>query len=190
WGGLMSGMARRRVASALAILSVSIIASTALAEEPAAYPSHPVRLLAASAPGGNPDVLARLLASRLAGIFGRPFVVENAPGVGGVIAAKQAAGAAPDGYTLMINDSGGLAINVVMNSEVNYSVKDFTPITALATLPTVLVIKPNLPAHSLAEFIALVKSKPGTMSFGSAGAGAIHPPAIGRLSERARAHTG
>src|SRR5215475_11343198 len=185
WGGLMSGMARRRVASALAILSVSIVASTALAEEPAAYPSHPVRLLAASAPGGNPDVLARLLASRLAEIFGRPFVVENAPGVGGVIAAKQAAGATPDGYTLMINDSGGLAINVVMNAEVNYSVKDFTPITALATLPTVLVIKPSLPAHSLAEFIALVKSKPGAMSFGSAGAGSIHQLTMAMFAERA-----
>jgi tripartite-type tricarboxylate transporter receptor subunit TctC len=179
----MSGIARRR--AAWTALSLLIIASTAWAEEPAAYPSHPVRLLAASAPGGNPDVLARLLASRLAEIFGRPFVVENAPGVGGVIAAKQTAGAAPDGYTLMINDSGGLAINVVMNAEVNYSVKDFTPITALATLPTVLVIKPSLPAHSLAEFIALVKSKPGTMSFGSAGAGSIHQLTMAMFAERA-----
>jgi tripartite-type tricarboxylate transporter receptor subunit TctC len=181
----MSGNASRRIASALAILSVSLLVSTARAEDPAIYPSHTVRLLAASAPGGNPDVLARLLANRLAEIFNHPFVVENAPGVGGVIAAKQTAGAAPDGYTLMINDSGGLAINVAMNADISYSVRDFTPITALATLPTVLVIKPSLPAHSLAEFIALVKSKPGAMSFGSAGAGSIHQLTMAMFAERA-----
>ncbi len=74
----------------------------------------------------------------------------------------------------MLNDSGALAISVAMNPEANYTLKDFTPITALATLPTVLVIKPSLPANTLSEFVALAKSKPGAMGFGSAGSGSIH----------------
>src|SRR5689334_3447129 len=72
------------------------------------YPSHPVRVLAASAAGGNPDVVGRLLSARLAEIFSNPFVVEDVPGVGGVIAANQTMAAAPDGYTLSLNDTGAL----------------------------------------------------------------------------------
>ena len=138
------------------------------------YPTHPVRILAASAAGGNPDVLARLLSARLSEMFSNPFVVEDVPGVGGVIAAKQTAAAPPDGYTLGLNDSGSLGISIAMNPDANYTLKDFTPITALATLPTVLVVKPAVPANTLAEFVALAKSKPGTLSFGSAGTGSIH----------------
>jgi tripartite-type tricarboxylate transporter receptor subunit TctC len=148
------------------------LAAAATADE--AYPNHPVRMLAASAAGGNPDVMARLLANRLSEIFNNPFIVEDVPGVGGVIAAKQVAAAAPDGYTLMVNDSGALAINIAINPDANYKLSDFSPVTALATLPTVLVVKPAVPANTLAEFVALAKSKPGTMSFGSAGSGSIH----------------
>jgi tripartite-type tricarboxylate transporter receptor subunit TctC len=149
-----------------------VFASVAFAGE--AYPTHPVRMLAASAPGGNPDVLARLLANRLSEMLGAAFIVEDVPGAGGVLAAKQEAAAKPDGYTLSVNDTGALAINIVMNPDATYRIEDFTPITALATLPTVLVIKPDVPAKTLAEFVALAKSKPGKMSFGSAGAGSIH----------------
>jgi tripartite-type tricarboxylate transporter receptor subunit TctC len=159
--------------SAIAAVALSLMASAAIAEDQA-YPTHPVRILAASAAGGNPDVMGRLLAGRLSEMFNSPFIVEDVPGVGGVIAAKQALAAMPDGYTLMINDSGALAISIAMNPEANYTLKDFTPITALAALPTVLVIKPAVPANTLAEFVALAKSKPGAMSFGSAGSGSIH----------------
>jgi tripartite-type tricarboxylate transporter receptor subunit TctC len=96
------------------------------------------------------------------------------PGVGGVIAAKQTAAAQPDGYTLGLNDSGSLGISIAMNPDTGYTLKDFAPITALARLPTVLVVKPDVPANTLAEFVALAKSKPGAMSFGSAGTGSIH----------------
>jgi tripartite-type tricarboxylate transporter receptor subunit TctC len=155
-------------------LAVALSLSAAAAQE-RPYPNHPVRILAASAPGGNPDVLARLVANRLSEMLGEAFVVENVPGAGGVLAAKRAASTSPDGYTLMLNDSGALAINVAMNPEANYDpLKDFTPITALATVPTVLVLHPSVPAKTLDEFIALAKSKPGGMSFGSAGPGSIH----------------
>ncbi len=160
-----------RVSGAVAI-GLALLAA-AVAEEPA-YPTHPVRMLAPSAAGGNPDVIARLLANRLSEMFANPFIVEDVPGVGGVIAAKQVVAATPDGYTLMLNDFGALAISIAMNPDANYTLKDFTAITALATLPTVLVIKPSVPANTLAEFVALAKSKPGAMSFGSAGSGSIH----------------
>src|SRR5215213_7617159 len=87
------------------------LAATAPAQDSEPYPSRPVRLIAAAAPGGNPDILARLLAQRLSNVFGKPFVVENMPGAGGVVAAKLVAAAAPDGHVLMVGDSGALAIN-------------------------------------------------------------------------------
>jgi tripartite-type tricarboxylate transporter receptor subunit TctC len=161
-----------QISGVIAVGVLSVL-SAAIADEPA-YPTHPVRIIAASAAGGNPDVMGRLLAGRLSEAFGSPFIVEDVPGVGGVIAAKQVAAAPPDGYTLMVNDSGALAISIAMNPDANYRLQDFTPVTALATLPTVLVIKPSVPANTLAEFVALAKSKPGTMSFGSAGSGSIH----------------
>ncbi len=162
----------------------SALLSPTAAQEPA-YPTHPVRLLAASAAGGNPDVMARLLANRLSEIFGNAFVVEDVPGVGGVIAAKQVAAASPDGYTLMLNDSGALAISPAMNPDANYTLKDFAPITALATLPTVLVIKPDVPANTLGDFVALAKSKPGKLTFGSAGTGSIHQLTMILFAQRA-----
>ncbi|MGN6747129.1 MAG: Bug family tripartite tricarboxylate transporter substrate binding protein [Xanthobacteraceae bacterium] len=156
----------------LAAIALLLLGSTVSAQEN--YPAHPVRVIAASAAGGNPDVLARILSARLSELFNDPFVVEDVPGVGGVIAAKQTAAARPDGYTLGLNDSGSLGISIAMNPDANYTLKDFTPITALARLPTILVIRPDVPANSLAEFVALAKAKPGAFSFGSAGTGSIH----------------
>jgi tripartite-type tricarboxylate transporter receptor subunit TctC len=144
------------------------------ADDTASYPNRPVRLLAASAAGGNPDIMARLLSAKLGEAFNNPFVVEDVPGVGGVITANETVAAPPDGYTLSLNDTGALAINVAMNPDVKYTLKDFTPITALATLPTVLVIKPAVPANTLSQFVALAKSKPNGLTFGSAGVGSIH----------------
>jgi tripartite-type tricarboxylate transporter receptor subunit TctC len=138
------------------------------------YPSKPVRLIAAAAPGGNPDVLARLLSAKLTEALGKPFVVENVPGAGGVVAAKSVAAAPPDGHILMLGDSGAMAINVAIDPDVGYDpLKDFAPITALATVPTALVVTPAMPAQ-LKDFVSLAKSKPGQMNYGSAGAGSIH----------------
>jgi tripartite-type tricarboxylate transporter receptor subunit TctC len=171
------------VAGAAAVGLLALL-SAALAED-AAYPTRPVRMIAASAPGGNPDLIGRLLANRLSEVFANPFVVEDVPGVGGVIAAKRVAAAPPDGYTLMLNDSGALAISILTNPDATYRLEDFTPITALASLPTVLVIRPSLPAKTLAEFVALAKAKPGTLTFGSAGAGSIHQLTMMLFAQRA-----
>ena len=159
----------------LAALSLALAPASALAQGDGDYPNRAVRLIAAAAPGGNPDVLARLLSQKLSGVFGKPFVVENVPGAGGVVAAKMVAATPPDGHVLMLGDSGALAINVALNPDLGYDpLRDFTPITALVTVPTVLVVHPSVPAKTLQEFIALAKSKPGELSYGSAGPGSIH----------------
>src|SRR5262249_13681618 len=163
------------------VLAVTNLAGTVDAQE---YPNRPVHVLAAAAPGGNPDVLARLLSQRLAEVLGQPFVVENVPGAGGILAAKRIAEASADGYLLMLNDSGALAININMSPDATYKLKDFTPITALATVPTALVIIPSVSASNVSEFITLAKSKPEIMSFGSAGAGSIHHLTMEIFAER------
>jgi tripartite-type tricarboxylate transporter receptor subunit TctC len=119
--------------------------------------------------------MARLLADKFTAAFGKPFIVENVPGAGGVVAANAVAKAPPDGHVLMFGDSGALAINPALTPGLGYDpIKDFTPVTALVTLPTILVTHPDVQAKTLGEFIALAKKQPGQMSFGSAGAGSIH----------------
>ena len=150
------------------------------------YPTKSVRLIAAAAPGGNPDVLARMMAARLSDVFGRAFIVENIPGAGGVVAAEQVARAAPDGHVLMLGDSGALAINPALNSKLTYNpLRDFTLITALAAVPTVLVANPQVSASSLHEFVALAKAKPGGLSYGSAGNGSVHHLTMAVFAARA-----
>src|SRR5438045_7181987 len=164
----------------------ALLVTVALGAQAQDYPSKSVRLIAAAAPGGNPDVLARLLAAKLAEVFGRPFVVENVPGAGGVVAAELLAHAAPDGQVLLMGDSGNLAINPVLQSKLAYSpLRDFAFITALAALPTILVAPASLPAKSLAEFVALARAKPGSLSYGSAGLGSIHHLTMAVFASRA-----
>jgi tripartite-type tricarboxylate transporter receptor subunit TctC len=165
-------------------LFLLLVASTTFGQE--SYPSKSVRMLAAAAPGGNPDVLARMLAAKLSESLGRPFVVENVPGAGGVVAAEIVARAPADGHVLMLGDSGALAINIALNPKLTYHpLKDFTLITALAAVPTVLVAHPSVPAASLQEFIALARSKPGQLSYGSAGNGSVHHLTMAVFASRA-----
>jgi tripartite-type tricarboxylate transporter receptor subunit TctC len=172
-----------RISSLLLGLVLAMAASAAQAQQDD-YPNRPVHILAAAAPGGNPDVLARLLSQRLSEVLGQAFAVENVPGAGGILAAKRIQSSSPDGYMLMLNDSGALAINITMSPDATYTLTDFTPITALATVPTAFVVIPSVPAKTLSEFIALAKSAPGTMTFGSAGAGSIHHLTMEIFAER------
>jgi tripartite-type tricarboxylate transporter receptor subunit TctC len=152
------------------LLLLVLLVANAAAQD---WPAKNVRLIAAAAPGGNPDVLARMLAAKLSDAFGRPFVVANLPGAGGGVAAEQVARAAPDGHTLMLGDSGAMAINVALNPKLSYNpLKDFTLITALAAVPTVLVLNPGVGARSLQEYVTLAKSK--QLAYGSAGNGSVH----------------
>ncbi len=165
-------------------LCLLLAASAAIAQD--AYPTKTVRLIAAAAPGGNPDVLARMLAAKLSESFGRSFVVENMPGAGGVVAAEIVARAPADGHVLMLGDSGAMAINVALNPRLTYHpLKDFTLITALAAVPTVLVAPASLPAATLQEFVALAKSRPGQLAYGSAGNGSVHHLTMAVFASRA-----
>jgi tripartite-type tricarboxylate transporter receptor subunit TctC len=170
-----------------AILAIGVLLATpsgALAQtEP--YPNRPVRLIAPSGPGGNPDVWGRVLSDKFTITLGKPFVVENMPGAGGVVAANVVARASPDGHVLMLTDSGALAINPALQTGLSYdALKDFTPITAIATLPTAFVVPPSLPVKTPAEFIALAKKDPGKLTYGSAGPGSIHHITMAAFADR------
>jgi tripartite-type tricarboxylate transporter receptor subunit TctC len=171
-----------RCATLALALTFALPAATMAQDEP--WPTHPVRLIAASGPGGNPDVLARLLAEKFTGAFGKPFVVENVPGAGGIVAANLVAKAPADGHVLMFGDSGAMAINPALNVNLGYDpIKDFTPVTALVSLPTIMSANPATPG-TLADFITQAKKTPGKMSFGSAGAGSIHHLTMAIFAER------
>src|SRR5580698_3179670 len=158
--------------------------SPALAQD-ASYPSRPVRLLVSSGPGGNPDILARLLAERMTEDFGHAVVVENVQGAGTAMVALTTAKAAPDGYTLMLGDTGNMAIIPALNPSIGYDpVKDFAPITALAAVPTILVANPQLKAPTLSDFIALARQEPGKITYGSGGVGSIHHLTMALFAEQ------
>ncbi len=176
-------MIARLMAASFAFLAG--FASLARAQDAAAYPAGAVRLIAPAAPGGNPDVLGRLLAQKLGESLRGSFIVDNIPGAGGVVAAKSVATAKPDGLTLLLGDTGIMAISPAITPNVGYNpLVDFTPITALVSVPTVLVIDPSLPVRTLREFIDLAKSRPKQINYGSAGVGSIHQFTMEAFAER------
>ena len=157
-----------RVVLALLMVAMAVPADAQEADKQAdTYPSRPVRIIVNS-PGGNPDLLARFLAQKLTPALGQSFVVEDMQGAGGSLAAKFVASARPDGYVLYLGDSGTLAINPALKRSLSYNpLRDFTPVTALINVPTVLVLEPSVPAKTLQEFVALAKSKPNELNYGS-----------------------
>ncbi len=159
-----------RISAALAMGACVIGASPfARADD---YPTHTVTFAVATGAGAATDLLARILATRLSDRLGKSFVVENRPGAGTVLGADYVAKSKPDGYTILMGTSTPLAINATLHKKLPYDpVKDFIPLGMIATVPFVLVVNNDLPAHSVKEFIALAKSKPGEFSFGSTGPG-------------------
>ncbi len=137
-----------------------------------AWPAKPIRCIVPFAPGGTTDILARLVAPKLGEALGQPVVVENRPGAAGSLGAEQLAKSAPDGYTIGGGTISSHAINVTLYPKLPYDpVRDFAPITMLATLPNMLVVHPSLNVSSVPELIALLKQQPNQYSFGSAGNG-------------------
>jgi tripartite-type tricarboxylate transporter receptor subunit TctC len=136
------------------------------------YPARPVRWIVPFAPSGPTDLMSRAVAEKLSQRFGQQFVVDNRPGAGGNIGAEVVSKAAPDGYTLMIGHVGTHAINATLYPKIAFDpVRDFTPITLIATLPLALVVHPSVPAKDVKELIAYAKAKPGQLNFASAGNG-------------------
>ncbi len=151
--------------------AVLLLATTSLAHAQA-WPNKPIKYIVNFAPGGTTDILARMLGPKLSEALGQPVVVENKPGQAGSVGAAEVARAAPDGYTIGAGTISSHAINVSLYSKLPYDVlKDFAPITLLATLPNMLVIHPSIPANNVQELIVFLKANPNKHSFGSAGNG-------------------
>ena len=159
----MKGLATILVAAAAAI------AGPALAQS---YPAKPVRLIVPFPPGGNTDVLGRLMAQKLTDALGQQFFVENRPGASGVIGADAAAKSPPDGYTIFFGTTGVLSSAPALRATLSYDpVKSFAPISALAGAPVVVTVSSAMPVSSLKEFIEYAKARPGKLTYGSAGVG-------------------
>src|SRR5262245_26832982 len=135
------------------------------------YPSRPVRVIAPTAPGGAPDILARLIGPWLSRRLGQQFVIENRPGGGSNIGTEAVVRAPPDGYTLLLVSTTN-AINATLYDRLNFDfLRDIAPVAGLISLPFVMVVNPSVPAKTIPEFIAYAKANPGKINLGSPGIG-------------------
>ena len=164
-------LTRRRAALLLGFAAQGL----AGAARAAGYPTRPIRLIVPYAPGGGADAVARIVARHVGDSLGQSVVVENRGGAGSIIGTELVAKAEPDGYTLLLGQSGPISINPAVYKNLPYDpVRDFIPITMTNSYPYVLVVNAKLPANSLQEFVALGKSKPGSMNYGTTGVGAAN----------------
>lgn len=171
-------MKRQSVAATLASAFLGLATSTFAH---AAYPDHPIRIVVPVAPGGVTDVVTRVVASQLQQSVGQPVIVENRAGGSGIPAAESVARAKADGYTLFMGTIGTLTVNPSVFPNLSYDpLKDFVPVTLVASAPTVLVVNPSVPAGSVGELIAYAKANPGALNYASFG-NATSPHLAGEL---------
>jgi tripartite-type tricarboxylate transporter receptor subunit TctC len=138
----------------------------------AAYPDHPIRFIVPFAPGGGSDIVSRIISAPLGKMLGQSIIIDNRPGGGTIIGAQLAARAQPDGYTIFSGITGTMAINPTIYPDLPYDpIKSFAPIAMVAIGSNVLVVNASLPVKTLPELIALAKSEPGKLDFGSSGVG-------------------
>jgi tripartite-type tricarboxylate transporter receptor subunit TctC len=168
---IMSNGRIAAIVSACALLSLGGAGASA---GEAGFPTKPIRLIVPFAPGGGTDLTARTIAQKLSERFGRPVVVDNRGGAGGVIGADMVAKATADGYTLLMGTPGPLTINPNLQSKMPYdTLKDFAPVSFATISPFVLVVHPGIAASTVKELIALAKQKPDALNYGSAGNGSV-----------------
>ncbi len=156
------------------VLAAAVVMASASGHAADVYPSRPIKMVVPFASGGPADAIARTLADKLGGILKQPVVVDNRPGAGGVTGMKAVAKAPADGYTFGIGSAGALAISVSLQPDPAYDPRtDLLALTLAASVPELFVVNPNVPAKTLAEFIALAKAKPGSLTVASSGAGSM-----------------
>ncbi len=140
-----------------------------------AFPTKLVRIVVPQTPGGASDVLARIVAHRLSALWGQTVIVENKPGAGGVVGTELVAKSPPDGYMLLMSYAGTQAINPSLYPKLPFdSVEDFQTVATVASLPFAIVVNPSVPARNFQEFVALVRQKPGEITYGSSGNGSVN----------------
>jgi len=155
---------------AVLLLVVSALCAPGVSAQ--TYPNRPIRLVVADSAGGAPDQLARLVTEKLSNNLGQPVVVDNRPGAGGALGADLVSKSAPDGYTLLLTTTAIYAILPNLRKNLPYDpVRDFVPITRIATASNVLVVNNELPAKNIAQLVKLAKEKPGALNYASAGVG-------------------
>jgi tripartite-type tricarboxylate transporter receptor subunit TctC len=158
------GICRAALALLCVLLPAAVVAQN--------YPSKPIRLIVAFPPGGSTDIIARIVGQKLGERLGQQVVIDNRGGAGGTIGTEIAARAAPDGYTLTMGTTSTHVIAAGVYSKLRYDpLKDFAPLTLVASTPYLLVVNPGVKANTLKEFIALAKSQPGKLNYASAGTG-------------------
>jgi tripartite-type tricarboxylate transporter receptor subunit TctC len=157
------------------LIALAVVVGLLAVAQAQSYPTRPVTFVVPFAPGGGTEFLARLLGQRLEQRLGKPFVIENRPGGGGVTGAVSVARAAPDGYTLLMAPAPVMAINVSLHKKLPYDpAADFVPLALVVSSPYVLVVTPSLPVQSVSDLVKLAKDKPGQLAFASAGPGTPH----------------
>jgi tripartite-type tricarboxylate transporter receptor subunit TctC len=163
-------------ALALALLALaSAVTLPNQTAQAADYPSRPIHLIVPYAAGGAADSIARILAKRMGKAMGQTIVVENRGGGGSIVGTEFVNKAEPDGYTLLLGQSGPISINPAVYKNLPYDpVKDFAPVSLTTTYPYVMVVNPSLGVKTLKEFVALARSKPGALNYGTTGVGAAN----------------
>ncbi|WP_404993883.1 Bug family tripartite tricarboxylate transporter substrate binding protein [Cupriavidus pauculus] len=159
-----------KIARIAATVAAATLAFAAHAQTPA-WPTRAVTIIVPFTPGGGTDIGTRLVAQRLAQLWGQPVVVDNRPGAAGNVGLELTARAKPDGYTLVAGNVGTQSINPFLYKKLNYNPDGFVPVTMMAELPFALVVTPGLPARTPKELVALAKAKPGKLTFASSGTG-------------------
>jgi tripartite-type tricarboxylate transporter receptor subunit TctC len=156
------------------VVALSVLLAAPQAKAQAAYPAKPVQIIVSVSAGGSIDTIARAIAEELAKSLGQPVIVENRPGANGNIAASAVARAAPDGYTLLATGGSTLNLNPHLYKQLPFDpLKSFAPITLTARTNLILVVHPKLNVNTVEEFVALAKSRPGKLNYGSAGSGSL-----------------
>jgi tripartite-type tricarboxylate transporter receptor subunit TctC len=172
-----------RLTSAAAALLALTLSAALNAQQ---FPNKPIRIVIPFAPGGPSDITARNIAPKMTELLGVPIVVDNRGGANGFIGAEIAAKSAPDGYTLLSATASITSINMVVYPKRPYdTLRDFQPLTTIMATDTILVVHPSVPAHNVKELVALAKSRPGKLAFGSAGTGGILHLALELLNTQA-----
>jgi tripartite-type tricarboxylate transporter receptor subunit TctC len=155
----------------LSFLAALCLAGSAFAQ---AYPSKPIKMLVAYPPGGANDLLARVVGQKLNEAWGQPVVVENKPGANAVIGTEQGKNSPPDGYTMIMGATGSHTINPALYDRLPYDpLKDFVPVSLVASAPIVFIVHPSVPATTIKELVALAKQQPGKLNY-AAGASIFH----------------
>jgi tripartite-type tricarboxylate transporter receptor subunit TctC len=172
----------RQACLALALLAT--LASAAKAEQDE-WPNRPVKIVVPFGAGGNTDIIARIVAQDFSGAFGQSFIVENRPGAAGVLGAEAVARAPADGYTLLMATQPQISIVPAMTKTTYDPVKDFVPISNIGTNPFVLVVRPGLPASTVAEFVDYVRANPNKLTYVATGVGSVNHLAMTLLLNRA-----